>query len=243
MEKSKSKEAQLLEETEDSLEFCKDIYKYYEKKKENVEYFDINKNSILYSMSEPKMIEVPERVREKVVVEKVSFFSQVLFFAVSILAAVLLSRLISGVLIQDTVVKGHSMNPTLENREKLILDKFSYVRGRPKRFDIVVFSFNNGEHFVKRVIGLPGEKVQIIDGRVYINDALLEDDPISEYIQYAGIAKEGIIVEKDRYFVLGDNRNNSYDSRSEDIGAINRKVILGKVWFRFYPIFKLGMVK
>lgn len=135
------------------------------------------------------------------------------------------------------------MNPTLVNHERLILNKFSYRKSPAKRYDIVVFSFNNGEHFVKRIIGLPGEKVSIKEGRVYINDRVLLDDPILDEIEYAGIAADGVMVGNNEYFVLGDNRNHSYDSRYEEIGNINKKVILGKVWLRFYPWTKIGIVK
>lgn len=228
---------------EDSLEFCADIYKYYEVKKENIENYDINRHSILYQ--NPKTIEVVKKEKEekKIIIQKDSFLSQLIFFSVSIILAVFLSRIISGGMIQETRVDGSSMSPTLIHNERLVLNKFSNKNKPYERFDIVVFSFNNGENFVKRVIGLPGEKVNIIDGKIYINDKLLVDDPIKEKIDYAGIAEKGVIVGNNQYFVIGDNRNRSYDSRYEEIGSINKKVIYGKVWFRFYPFSKIGFVE
>lgn len=231
------------EELEETIELCEDIYKYYEQTGEKIDLFNIEKPELpdidLDFQEEETLVEK----EKEIIFLKQSFFSQVAFFAVSIIVAVLLSRLISGNLVQETLVEGHSMNPTLSHKERLLLNKFSYEKSSPERYDIVVFSFNNGEHFVKRIIGLPGEKVTIKEGRVYINDRVLLDDPVLDEIEYAGIAGEGVVVGKDQYFVLGDNRNHSYDSRYEEIGTINKKVIHGKIWFRFFPISKIGIVK
>lgn len=244
MEKSeKGKRVLNKKDLNDSIEMCEDIYNYYETTKTSISYFDINKHSVLYNSPRNIQIEAPISEKREIVVVRQSFIGQVLFFAVSIILAVFLSKLISGALIQETKVNGNSMNPTLSNKERLILDKFSYHRGKPKRYDVVVFSFNNGEHFVKRIIGLPGEKVSIKEGRVFINDILLSDDPIKDEIEYAGIASEGVVVGPDEYFVLGDNRNHSYDSRYEEIGTINKKVILGKVWLRLFPVSKFGIIR
>lgn len=230
-------------ELEESLEFCEDIYKYYESENKDVNHFNLKKPPIPDIDTSKMKVEKSVLKEKEIIVEKQSFISQIAFFAISILIAVLLSRLINGTLIQETRVEGHSMNPTLVNHERLILNKFSYRKSPAKRYDIVVFSFNNGEHFVKRIIGLPGEKVNIKEGRVYINDRVLLDDPILDEIEYAGIAADGVMVGNNEYFVLGDNRNHSYDSRYEEIGNINKKVILGKVWLRFYPWTKIGIVK
>lgn len=231
------------EELEDSLEFCEDIYKYYKSEDKEVNHFDLKKPDIPEIEVERLGLKLPPVKEKEVIVEKQSFFSQILFFAVSIVVAIFLSRLINGTLIQETRVDGHSMNPTLFHNERLILNKFSYKNEPAKRFDIVVFSFNNGEHFVKRIIGLPGEKVNIKDGKVYINDELLSDDPIKEEIIYPGIAEHGVIVGSNQYFVLGDNRNHSYDSRYKEIGTISNKVILGKVWIRFFPFSEIGFIE
>lgn len=220
---------------EESLELCEDIYKYYEKNPERSRDREREKRR----EEEEKATEI----EKEVIVEKDSFVSQILFFAISIVIAVFLSKLINGSLIQETRVDGNSMYPTLYHKERLFLNKFSNRNKEYERFDIVVFSFNNGEHFVKRIIGLPGEKVQIINGEIYIDDVLLADDPIKDKIEYAGIAEEGIYVGNHEYFVIGDNRNHSYDSRFEEIGPISNKVITGKVWFRFFPISRIGVVK
>ncbi len=149
---------------------------------------------------------------------------------------------------QRTVVNGHSMDPTLANQENLIMDKLSYHFTDPKRFDIVIFPGpeEGGEHpyYIKRVIGLPGETVQIIDGKVYINGEELTDDVygITDYIEEPGIAAEPLTLGEDEYFCLGDNRPVSYDSRYEAVGPVHRSEIIGKVWIRIWPLSKFGPV-
>ncbi len=149
---------------------------------------------------------------------------------------------------QRTVVNGHSMDPTLANQENLIMDKLSYHFTDPKRFDIVIFPGpeEGGEHpyYIKRVIGLPGETVQIIDGKVYINGEELIDDVygITDYIEEPGIAAEPLTLGEDEYFCLGDNRPVSYDSRYEAVGPVHRSEIIGKVWIRIWPLSKFGPV-
>ena len=149
---------------------------------------------------------------------------------------------------QRTVVNGHSMDPTLANQENLIMDKLSYHFTDPKRFDIVIFPGpeEGGEHpyYIKRVIGLPGETVQIIDGKVYINGEELTDDVygITDYIEEPGIAAEPLTLGEDEYFCLVDNRPVSYDSRYEAVGPVHRSEIIGKVWIRIWPLSKFGPV-
>ena len=149
---------------------------------------------------------------------------------------------------QRTVVNGHSMDPTLANQENLIMDKLSYHFTDPKRFDIVIFPGpeEGGEHpyYIKRVIGLPGETVQIIDGKVYINGEELTDDVygITDYIEEPGIAAEPLTLGEDEYFCLGDNRPVCYDSRYEAVGSVHRSEIIGKVWIRIWPLSKFGPV-
>ena len=97
--------------------------------------------------------------------------------------------------------------------------------------------------YIKRIIGLPGDRVKINDGHVYINGSLLNDDPlINDKMTYAGIAENEITLGEDEYFVLGDNRNNSYDSRYEQVGVVKGKYIIGRVWLRIFPISKFGSV-
>ena len=131
------------------------------------------------------------------------------------------------------------MSNTLHSGDTLWIDKLEYEFGSPKRFDVVVFPYEEEEDtfYIKRIIGLPGETVYIDEeGTIYINDEPLEGDkygrePIAE--DKRGVASEEVTLGDDEYFVLGDNRNNSRDSRFEDVGNIHKDVIIGKAVFRF----------
>lgn len=137
---------------------------------------------------------------------------------------------------QRTVVNGPSMQPTLEDGDNLIVDKFSYHFKDPKRFDIVVFPQGENTYYIKRVIGLPGERVRIDDtGIIYINDEPLKESYGKEVIRDAMDAADEITLAADEYFVLGDNRNDSMDSRDSRVGMIKRKDIIGRAWVRIFP--------
>ena len=163
-----------------------------------------------------------------------------------ILAVLLGTYLLITFVGQRTSVSGSSMEPTLSNNEQLILDKISYRFSEPKRFDIIVFPFQYKEntYYVKRVIGLPGETVQIdLEGNIYINGEILEEDYGKEKINFPGLAVEPITLGDDEYFVMGDNRNNSSDSRDPSVGNIRRSNIIGKAWVRIWPLNKFGVLK
>lgn len=148
---------------------------------------------------------------------------------------------------QRSVVEGESMRPTLESGDNIIVTRFSYYFGaEPERYDIVVFTYDkaNNVHYIKRVIGLPGETVQIKDGYVYINGEQLQDDVYGlAPMTNAGIAAEPITLGDGEYFVLGDNRNESSDSRVADVGIIYRKQIEGKAWLRVWPFGSFGTLE
>lgn len=167
----------------------------------------------------------------------------ILSYVVWVAAVVVLSFLLIHFVAQRTDVNGSSMYPTLENRDQLICDKLTYRFRDPERFDIVIFPYQYAEntYFIKRVIGLPGETVRIDEeGNIYINGEILEEDYGYETIQYAGLAAEEITLGDDEYFVMGDNRNNSEDSRFPDVGNIKRENILGRALVRIYPFNKIG---
>ena len=140
---------------------------------------------------------------------------------------------------QRTVVSGDSMNDTLNNGDSLWVDKISYIFSDPERFDIVIFPYGDEDdetYYIKRIIGLPGETVYIDeDGVIYINDEPLVEDYGKEVIEesHRGLASEPITLGEDEYFVMGDNRNNSRDSRLSDVGNISRDELVGKAVFRF----------
>lgn len=145
---------------------------------------------------------------------------------------------------QRTVVNGVSMQPTLSDGDNLIVDKLSYRFRDPDRFDIIVFPQGDGRYFIKRIIGLPGENVRIDeDGSIYIDDEKLSESYGKEVIQNPGLAKDGIELGADEYFVLGDNRNDSMDSRMAEVGRIAGDRIMGRAWLRIYPFDEIGFLK
>ncbi len=149
---------------------------------------------------------------------------------------------------QRTEVDGSSMEPMLSNGDNLIVDKISYRFRDPQRYDIIVFPFQYQEntYYIKRIIGLPGETVQIDQqGNIYINGELLQENYGREVIRAdtVGIAANPIVLGEDGYFVMGDNRNNSTDSRTEIVGNIRRGDIIGRAWVRIWPLDKIGVLK
>lgn len=133
-----------------------------------------------------------------------------------------------------TSVIGDSMEPALHNGQEILMNRILYRISTPKRGDVVVFlpNGNQNTHFyVKRVVGLPGETVQIREGNVYIDGVLLEENELFDKIVDPGIAQNELVLSGDEFFVLGDNRNSSEDSRSGNIGAVKKDDIIGKAWF------------
>lgn len=128
---------------------------------------------------------------------------------------------------------GVSMEPGLSNGQSVLINRYAYLLTSPQEGDVVAFLPNgneNSHYYVKRVVAGPGDTVQIIDGRLYVNDEQVQEEEFDK-MATAGIAENPIILGADEYFVLGDNRNNSEDSRSANIGPVKGKDIVGKVWF------------
>ncbi|MEH2959283.1 signal peptidase I [Candidatus Merdisoma sp. KK006] len=146
---------------------------------------------------------------------------------------------------QRTHVSGDSMKNTLNHGDQLIVDKITYRFRDPVRFDIIVFPYKYEEntYYIKRIIGLPGETVQIADGEIYINGEVLKESYGREVIQDPGMAAEPIELGEDEYFVLGDNRNASSDSREPSVGVIYGEDIVGRAWIRIWPLNKAGILK
>ncbi|MDD3368346.1 MAG: signal peptidase I [Lachnospiraceae bacterium] len=143
---------------------------------------------------------------------------------------------------QRTEVSGSSMETTLSDKDNLIVDKISYRFHDPERFDIIVFPFQYADntYYIKRIIGLPGETVYIDnEGSIFINGEQLEENYGLETIADPGRASTNITLASDEYFVMGDNRNNSSDSRTEAVGNVKRSSIIGKAWVRIYPFNKI----
>ena len=168
---------------------------------------------------------------------------EILSTSLYLLVVLCLTYLVIHFVGQRTVVDGSSMESTLSDGDNLIVDKLSYRFHDPERFDIVVFPYQYKKHtyYIKRVIGLPGETVQIdYEGNIYIDGEILQEDFGKEVIQNPGIAYEPITLGEDEYFVLGDNRNNSSDSRDPAVGCLRKDKLIGKAWVRIYPFNKVG---
>lgn len=143
---------------------------------------------------------------------------------------------------QRTVVLGCSMEPALYDGDNLIVDKISYRFKEPERFEIIVFPYEDGTYYIKRIIGMPGETVRIDeDGSIYINGERMPESYGKEVIDNPGCARQEIALGEDEYFVLGDNRNNSMDSRDERVGLIQREELIGRALIRIYPFDQIGV--
>lgn len=146
---------------------------------------------------------------------------------------------------QRTTVIGNSMSPTFESQDQVLMNRFIYLLAKPKTNDVVVFlpNGNKKSHYnVKRVVGVPGDKILITKGMLYVNGEMFEEQFEAPSMDYAGLAEEEITLGDDEYFLLGDNRNNSEDSRYANIGVVKKEYIVGKVWFRIAPLKNFGSV-
>lgn len=173
---------------------------------------------------------------------------EVVSFLLYIVIVLALTYLVIHFVGQRTEVSGSSMESTLSNGDNLIVDKISYRFRDPERFDIIVFpyKYEKKTYYIKRIIGLPGETVQIDpEGRIYINGEVLEESYGREVIarNKLGLAEREIILGPDEYFVLGDNRNASSDSRDPSVANIKREDIIGRAWLRIWPFHKIGFIR
>ena len=164
----------------------------------------------------------------------IQLFYEILSWGAILFAAVFLAYVSVAFFGIKTTMVGSSMEPVLYNGQEVLINRVAYNLSSPKRGDVIVFKPNgnkNSHFYIKRIIGLPGETVQISGGRVYINGAVWVTD-IADDTRDAGIAANEIILGNDEYFVLGDNRSNSEDSRSANIGNVKVGMIEGKAWMR-----------
>ena len=183
------------------------------------------------------MIEFKKQVTENRIVTTVAKW------IADIIVVVFLAYFIVNYTCERYSVVGHSMEPNFENGDVVLVNKIEYHLSKPKRYDTVAIEAKEGssvEYHIKRIVGLPGETVQIKNSIIYINDQPLNDDVIDADIYNVGIADNKIELGKDEYFVLGDNRNNSDDSRSQSFGNVKIDNIIGSVWFRVLSFEKFG---
>lgn len=147
---------------------------------------------------------------------------------------------------QRVSVIGDSMNPELKNGNVTLISKAAYSVGAPRRGDIVAFKPNgneNSHYYIKRIVGLPGETISVEDGKILINGREIKEKYETTSMEELGLLSEPVTLENNEYFVLGDDRQNSEDSRSAEIGAVKRTDIDGKVWFVVSPGKTFGFVK
>lgn len=191
-------------------------------------------------MNEENLEEIPEEKQKK----KRSPVSYVIELAVYVALILICIFWVPEHVIQRTVVNGESMENTLYTGESLLVEKVSYHFHDPERYDIIVFypkGKEEEEYYVKRVYGLPGETIQIIDNQIYINNEVIADEYAKNEMDDPGIAEEPITLGEDEYFVLGDNRKVSLDSRDSDLGPIRQKNIAGRVILRIWPLKQFGV--
>ena len=201
-----------------------------------------------------KQEEIKQEEVKKVVSKRKKIFSIIGELMIYAMIIVSCAFLIPNYVVAKTVVSGESMENTLKDKDVLLVEKVSYRLDDPERFDMIVFYHfwdNNNpdkkdkdayEFYVKRVIGLPGETVQIKDGTIYMNGEALEEHDGTDVIAEEGRASEEITLGEDEYFVLGDNREVSIDSRSDEVGNVKKDWILGQVCARVYPFDKIGIL-
>lgn len=278
------------ERIDDSLELCRDIYRYYKKRPDSAPPAHTGQahtrpaRAAVSLLSEPysggnpeagipagkseersrsrrqpgrgrKATEagtdapalLPDPEQDDAVPENEEFsaseaWKNILYLFLCVMAAFLLAKGLNHFIVQQTSVDGVSMENTLHDGDHLLIDKLSYRLHAPERFDIVIFPFDDNTYYIKRVIGLPGETVQIRDGIVLIDGEPLAGDIYGkEKITEPGLAGEEILLGEKEYFVLGDNRNNSLDSRYETVGNITEEHLIGKAFLRIYPFNRISL--
>ena len=183
-----------------------------------------------------------EEIREAVKGPKNRALLEIIIY---VIFAILFVKLVPEYVFERVSVDGESMCNTLQDGDQLIGGKISVHLHKIERYDIVYFypqGNTNSEAFIKRIIGLPGETVQIVDSVIYINGEPI-DDPYAAEPEFEGYMAEDVItLGEDEYFVLGDNRNHSSDSRRQAVGIVDYEDIIGKAVFRIWPLSSFGSI-
>jgi signal peptidase I len=163
-----------------------------------------------------------------------------------IIVTLVFAAVVAIMMFQTVTMQESSMEPTLSVGDEYFMNRIIYKVSSPKRGDIIVFKTNASDEaalHIRRVIGLPGETIQIVNGRILINGETYKEGKDFPSISNPGTASTPITLESGEYFVLGDNRNNSEDSRFGDIGIVKKRYIVGKLWFTISPVKKIGFLK
>lgn len=191
----------------------------------------------------PALQETKEKLEARLEDRKVR---KILNWVFQIMVTLIFGVLVGISMFQSVTMQESAMEPTLQVGERFFINRAVYKVSSPKRDDIIVYKTSGSDDAalrIGRVIGLPGETVQISNGNILINGAVYNENKDFPEISNAGLASDGVSLESGEYFILGDNRNNSEDSRYGDIGNINKKYIVGKVWFVISPKDKFGFLK
>ena len=160
-----------------------------------------------------------------------------------IIVTLAFAALVGIAMFQSVTMQESSMEPTISVGDRYFMNRVIYRVSSPKRGDVIVFRTNASDDaalHIRRVIGLPGETVQIVDGQILINGETYKEGRDFPVISNPGMASSPVTLESGEYFVLGDNRNNSEDSRYGSIGKVNKKYITGKLWFKLFPVKSIG---
>ncbi|MDA3845249.1 MAG: signal peptidase I [Vallitaleaceae bacterium] len=186
--------------------------------------------------------------KKKKIKPEPSMLREVLTWIRDLGIAVILVLLILNFVGETTSIIGASMEPHIHDGDRFIINKLAYQFNEPERYDIVVFPYDDELNYIKRVIGMPGEEINLVqknDGTydLLINGEMLADTYGMEQIIRPGNQKYPLIIPKDEYFVMGDNRNDSSDSRYTDVGTIDSELIVGKTWVRIWPLSTFGTVE
>lgn len=187
-----------------------------------------------------KLLQAKEKFEEN---EKLR---RVLGWVFQIVVTLVFAAVVAIAMFQSVTMQESSMEPTISVGDRFFMDKVSYKLSSPQRGDIIVFKTNASDDaalHIRRVIGLPGETIQIADGRILIDGETYREGKDFPTISNPGLAENPVTLESGEYFVLGDNRNNSEDSRYGDIGTVKKRYIVGKVWFTISPLNKIGFMK
>lgn len=182
-------------------------------------------------------------VRDYVAARKIK---SVFMWALEIAAVMAVAAILAVGFGKTTVMQEGSMDPTLSAGDMVLINRAAYKIGEPKRGDIIAYRVSEDENastHIKRVIGLPGETISIQDGQILIDGKTYQEKKNLPSIQNPGLAETEITLGRDEYFVLGDNRNNSEDSRSADVGNIRKGNIIGKLWLVVSPWDKFGLLR
>lgn len=176
-------------------------------------------------------------------VEETNMLRRVIGWIVDIIVVISLAWFVVYGFGTQIRIVGQSMMPGLRENDVVLMNRLAYDLGSPKRFDVVVFEREDNKSNVKRIIGMPGETLQIRSGSIYINGERLDTPEGLDQVSLAGLAENPVTLEDDEYFLLGDNRDGSEDSRFANIGNVKREQIQGKIWLRLMPLIDVQLIE